>query len=102
MIERPDGSFTTLLAKERIYVDKPGQIGAKELLYVEGDSIREADAIALGMIDPDTKELVRVEKKAQKADDGPREAKAPAEPGGKVPRDKAMRGPREKKETQDG
>lgn len=93
MIERPDGSVTTLKATERIYIDKPGQPGAKELLYVPGDPIRQEDAVALGLLNEDGS-APTVRRRDMKKQE-PAEEKAASGGKRKVPRDKAMRGPRE-------
>lgn len=89
-VERSDGTVTRIRAKEKIYRDKPGIPGARELLYNEGDYIRDEDAKALGLLEEEVK---------------PKAAKAPAKKAAaKGPRDKALRGPREtpKEETSDG
>lgn len=73
MIEQPGERPLRVRAKEPIYRDKPGQPGARELVYNTGDYVREADARALGLV----------------PDEPPREVV--------VPSDKAARGPREKR-----
>jgi hypothetical protein len=70
--------MTTIRATEDILIPKPGQIGAFELAYKEGDLIREEDIPALEALG------VNVSGKKAKA--------APAE-------DKAKRGPREAKKA---
>lgn len=91
-VERPEGS-TVLRAKEQIWVSRNDGAGTEELLYNVGDPIREADALALGLITEDG-QLV----KAQAAR-GPRERASSTQAStGKVPRDKALRGPREQEE----
>lgn len=70
-IREKGGVVTRVQAQEDIYIDKPGQIGARTLLYKAGDYVREEDLEALGL--------------------GDTQAKPAAEP----PEDKAKRGPRE-------
>lgn len=106
MIERPDGTYTTLKATERILIAKMDQPGAYEVLYNVGDPIRLEDAIALGLYSPSGQPTAQQMVAAVKTGPEPREnekteGKA-SEADRKVPRDKAMRGPREKKEKPDG
>ena len=82
MIETVRGT-THLRATEKIYRDKPGQEGARELIYNEGDYVTEEDAKLLGLLPED------------KAMRGPREQpkRTRSAPKGKASRDKQLAAP---------
>lgn len=88
-VKQRDGSMTLLRAKEQIWKDHPTSPGAKELLYNVGDFVREEDALALGLI---TDKGNVMPNRAVEGDEAHRKPKPSTTT---VPRDKAMRGPRE-------
>src|SRR5262245_45011284 len=86
-VERPEGT-TALRAKEQIWVERNDGMGTKTLLYNTGDLIRATDAEALGLTAGTVKPTFA--DKAKRGPDGEAESTT-----AKVPRDKALRGPRE-------
>lgn len=78
--------MTRIRAEEDIFRDKPGQLGARTLLYRKGDYIREADAEMLGLA---SSSKPAPDVPSDKARRGPRDAPK------KASRDKALNEPKE-------
>lgn len=85
--------LTRVQAKEDILIPKPGQVGAFELAYKEGDYIREEDIPALEALGVDVSGAKKAAKPPpeDKAERGPRETPKKT----RASRDKKLTGPKE-------